>query len=147
MKVIRMAVTMLALALSTLSWAQTKGSDVVVDALDNPKSRVVLEAACAAAGIPLVHGAVRGRMAQVAVILPGEGTLSRLYAGHTNLCDLTVEELRTVKSCLSFTPPFAACMEVSEAMKLLLGQERGVGAGRVMLFDLATMRPPLCIEV
>ena len=40
MKVIRLAVTMLALALSMPSWAQTKGSDVVVD-YNNPKKYIV----------------------------------------------------------------------------------------------------------
>ena len=42
MKVIRLAVTMLALALSMPSWAQTKGSDVVVD-YNNPKKYIVGE--------------------------------------------------------------------------------------------------------
>ena len=40
MKVIRLAVTMLALALSMPSWAQTKDSDVVVD-YNNPKKYIV----------------------------------------------------------------------------------------------------------
>ena len=40
MKVIRLAVTMLALTLSMPSWAQTKGSDVVVD-YNNPKKYIV----------------------------------------------------------------------------------------------------------
>ena len=40
MKVIRLAVTMLALALSMPSWAQTRGSDVVVD-YNNPKKYIV----------------------------------------------------------------------------------------------------------
>ena len=116
------------------------GADVVVDALDNPASRVVLEAACARAGIPLIHGAVRGKLAQVAVIYPGEGTLSRLYAGHTDLSTLPVEELRNLKSTLSFTPPLAAALEISEALKVLLGQPRGIAAGEVVLLDAETLR-------
>ena len=40
MKVIRMAVTMLALALTLPVWAQTKGADVVVD-YNNPKKYIV----------------------------------------------------------------------------------------------------------
>ena len=115
------------------------GADVVVDALDNPASRVVLEAACEGAGLVLVHGAVRGQLAQVAVIHPGEGTLARIYEGHTDLGGLDADALRTLKSTLSFTPPLAASLEVAEALKVLLGQERGIGAGELVLVDARRM--------
>ena len=115
-------------------------ADVVVDALDNPGSRVVLETACEKAGVVLVHGAVRGKLAQVAVIHPGEGTLSRLYAGHTDLGEVSRDELRSLKSTLSFTPPLAAALEISEALKAILDQPRGIAAGEVLLLDAQTLR-------
>ena len=87
----------------------------------------------------LVHGAVRGKLVHVAVVHPGEGTLSRLYGGHMDLGSLPADTLRSLKSTLSFTPPLAAAFEVSEALKVLLGQERGLGAGELLLVDAGAM--------
>ncbi|MBR2789342.1 MAG: HesA/MoeB/ThiF family protein [Eggerthellaceae bacterium] len=116
------------------------GCDVAVDALDNPVSRVDLERACAEAGVPLVHGAVRGRFVQAATVLPGEGTLGRLYGAAKMPGADNPGALRTLKSCLSLTPPLAMALEVSELLNLLLGRPRGIGAGKILLFDAATMR-------
>ena len=117
-----------------------EGCDVAVDALDNPVSRVDLERACEVAGIPMVHGAVRGRFLEAATILPGEGTLGRLYGAAKMPGADNPGALRTLKSCLSLTPPLAMALEVSELLNLLLGRPRGIGAGKILLFDAATMR-------
>ena len=116
------------------------GCDAAVDALDNPVSRVQLEAACEAAGVPLVHGAVRGRFVQAATVLPGEGTLARLYGSATMPGADNPDALRTLKSCLSITPPLAMGLEVSELLNLLTGRPRGIGAGELVLLDAATLR-------
>ena len=55
------------------------GCDVVVDACDNVETRLALEEAAEALGIPLVHGSVGGLYGQVAVVRPGDGLLARLY--------------------------------------------------------------------
>ena len=116
------------------------GCDAAVDALDNPVSRVQLEAACAEAGVPLVHGAVRGRFVQTATVLPGEGTLAKLYGSATMPGADNPDALRTLKSCLSITPPLAMALEVSELLNLLTGRPRGIAAGELVLLDAATLR-------
>ena len=116
------------------------GCDAAVDALDNPVSRVQLEAACAEAGVPLVHGAVRGRFVQAATVLPGEGTLARLYGSATMPGADNPDALRTLKSCLSVTPPLAMALEISELLNLLTGRPRGIAAGELALLDAATLR-------
>lgn len=113
-----------------------RGADVAVDALDNAASRVVLEAACAKVKVPLVHAAVRGKVAQLAVVHPGEMTLARLYqATGSWAADAASSEDVPPSSCLSFTPPLAASFEISEALKVMLEQERGIGSGEVLLVD------------
>ncbi len=112
------------------------GADVVVDALDNAAGRVTLEKVCKTVGVPLVHGAVRGKLVQAAVIYPGEGTLGRLYGAAPEVGELSPEAVRSVKSCLSFVPPLAAALEVSEALKVVLGQPRGIEAGVLRLLDI-----------
>ena len=57
------------------------GCDLVMDGLDNPRSRLILETHCESLGVPIVHGAIRGWNAQVAVCPPGSGLLHRLYSG------------------------------------------------------------------
>ena len=55
------------------------GHDLALDALDSPAARRILASACRQAGIPLVHGAIRGWYAQAAVILPDSGMMEQLY--------------------------------------------------------------------
>lgn len=55
------------------------GHDLALDALDSPTARRILASACRQAGIPLVHGAIRGWYAQAAVILPDSGMMEQLY--------------------------------------------------------------------
>ncbi len=105
------------------------GHDLALDALDNAPARLVLEDACARAGIPLVHGAIEGWSAQVAVVPPGSGALRRLYGARTSPGG---------KSSLAFTPALCAALQTAEAVKLLLGRETAL-AGKLLLADLKRM--------
>ncbi len=93
-----------------------KGHDLVVDALDNIETRLVLEKACEKEEIPLVHGAIGGWYGQVAVIFPGDRVLEKLYGDQTE--GGIEKELGTP----AFTPPVVASIQVAEAMKVLLGR-------------------------
>ena len=90
-----------------------KGHDVIIDALDNVKTRLLLEKIADGLGIPLVHGAVKEWNAQVCVVFPGDHTLAMLYPK-----DLEFER----PSVLSFTPAFCAALQASEAAKVLLNK-------------------------
>ena len=79
-------------------------SGLVMDGLDNPRSRLILETHCESLGVPIVHGAIRGWNAQVAVCPPGSGLLHRLYSG---------VEPPANKSSLSFTAAFCAALRAS----------------------------------
>jgi len=105
------------------------GHDLALDALDSAPARLTLEDACARAGIPLVHGAIEGWSAQVAVVPPGSGALRRLYGIRTSPGG---------KSSLSFTPPLCAALQTAEAVKLLLGREAPL-TGKLLLADLKRM--------
>jgi len=90
-----------------------KDHDVIIDALDNIKTRLLLEKIADSLGLPLVHGAVKEWNAQVSVVFPGDFTLARLYPEN-------VEFERP--SVLSFTPAFCASIQASEAVKVLLNK-------------------------
>jgi molybdopterin/thiamine biosynthesis adenylyltransferase len=89
---------------------------VVVDALDNMKTRKMVEAHCKSLGIPMVHGAIAGWYAQIATIIPGDDLLCKIYPeGVEQGIELEIGNP-------SFTPALAASIEVSEVIKLLFNK-------------------------
>ena len=106
-----------------------RGVDLALDALDNVDTRLVLADACAAAGIPLVHGAVSGFCAQASVVLPGSDLLRRIYPD-------TADPAR--KTVLSPAVAFCAAVQAAEAVKLLCARPSAL-AGRLLWADLETM--------
>ncbi len=95
------------------------GANLVVDALDNVPSRLDLEAAVEALGVPLVHGAVAGYMGQVTTSLPGDGVLSRLYSQGA----VPPRGVETSLGNPAATPMLVAAWELAEAVKILCGEE------------------------
>jgi molybdopterin/thiamine biosynthesis adenylyltransferase len=91
-----------------------KGHDVIIDALDNIKTRLLLEKTADDLGIPLIHGAVEEWSSQVCTIFPGDLTLSMLYSANREF---------EKPSVLSFTPAFCASIQAAEAVKVLLNKE------------------------
>ena len=103
------------------------GCDLVIDALDNVETRLLLEDVCAAENVWLIHGAVSGWSLQAGVCPPGAGMLHKLYDGGKKEGDIPGGIAMTVFACASF--------EVSEAIKLLL-KRPGALTGRLLFFDL-----------
>lgn len=90
------------------------GHQVIIDALDNIPSRLVLQDACQELKLPLVHGAIAGWYGQVTTIFPGEATLSKIYG--KDIAKGAEKELGNP----SFTPALIASIEVSEVVKILI---------------------------
>ena len=107
-----------------------RGSDLAFDALDSIQARLALENACAAEGIALVHGAVRGWSMQAAVVPPGSGMLARIYANASEPEGSTV---------LPFTPACCAAVQCAQASSLLLGRPCEL-FGKLLTADLLTMQ-------
>jgi len=105
---------------------------VVLDGLDTIAARQWLAAACRAAGVPLVHGAVLGNFGQVATLLPGDPVdLARIYP-----TEALAEGPREV---LAPAVTLVASLQVQEAVRLLLGQPPAYH-GRLAHFDGITGR-------
>lgn len=103
------------------------GHDLVLDALDSPAARRILASACRQAGIPLVHGAIRGWYAQAAVILPDSGMMEQLYPADAPAAP--------DQGSLSPTVGLCAAIQAGEAVKLLCGRPSPL-AGRLLWVDL-----------
>ncbi len=91
-------------------------ADVAVDALDSVPVRLLLQKAAARRGIPLVHGAIAGYLAQVTTVLPGDVGLHRFYRA-----DAPAHGVETKLGNPAATPMFCAALEVHEVVKCLLG--------------------------
>lgn len=99
--------------------------DCIVDATDNIAARLMLEKVGEILNIPIIHGAIDGFFGHVAVVKPGEKTLSKLYANKGN----------TAGPTLSFVPSIIASIEVSQMAKLLCC-DKTLGKGELLMVDL-----------
>lgn len=90
------------------------GHHVIVDALDNIPSRMVLQDLCEALNIPFVHGAIAAWYGQVSTIFPGDKTLHKIYP------DAQTKGIETQMGNPSFTPALVASIEVGEVIKILI---------------------------
>lgn len=91
-----------------------QGCDLMFDCLDNIASRLFLEQQMDHWRIPLVHGAIGGWYAQMAVLAPGSRLLTMVYSGHR-------EGIEQKLGNPPFAPTFTAGWMVAEGIKLLLG--------------------------
>jgi molybdopterin/thiamine biosynthesis adenylyltransferase len=93
------------------------GAALAIDALDTVSSRLALQRACAALGIPMVHGAIAGDCGQVMTVFPGDVGLEALYASGE---DRGVE---VVEGNPPTTPALVASVQAQEAVKIICGGE------------------------
>lgn len=118
-----------------LTWDNARdilsGHDLVMDGLDSGAARRLLQHFCARLDIPLVHGAVEGWGVQISVVYPGDDTLSRLYP----------EGSPGSKPGGTLAPvvAFAAALQVSEALKVLLDTAEPL-RGKILFADLLSNR-------
>ncbi|HQC54717.1 MAG TPA: ThiF family adenylyltransferase [Clostridia bacterium] len=104
-----------------------KDVDCVVDATDNVTTRRLLEKFGEAYSIPIIHGAIDGMYGHVAVVRPGDKTITKLYR----------VEVRKPGKTFSFVPSLIASIQVSQMTKLLSGG-RTLRKGELLIVDFAT---------
>lgn len=100
---------------------------VVIDALDNIKTRFVLQKYCETLNIPLIHGAISGWYGQVSTIYPGDNNLEYIYKYK--------KEIDNKLGNPSFTPGLVASIQVSETIKVLLNKGE-ILRNKVLFIDL-----------
>ncbi len=93
-----------------------EGLDIVIDALDNIPSRILVEKTCKDLKIPLVHGSIGGFYGQVATIFPGDDTLKKIYRGKES------GGIEEIQGNLSFMAGLIASIQAGEVVKLITGK-------------------------
>ena len=89
--------------------------DVVIDALDSAEAKLLLEKMCSIFEVPMVHGAIEGWFGQVTTVFPGNDTLRLIYGDGGNVSQKLGNP--------SFSPAMVASVQVSEAIKIMLGMD------------------------
>jgi adenylyltransferase/sulfurtransferase len=108
-----------------------RGSNVVVDAMDNWKTRFILNEGCVRERIPLVHAGISSWNGQMTTIFPGKGPCLRcLISG-------SPPEIKPFP-VLGATPGVFAMLQVMEVIKLLTGLGNPL-IGKLLIFDGESM--------
>jgi len=108
-----------------------KGFDVVIDGLDNFKTRFVLNAACVRQKIPFIHAGVNGLLGQITTIVPGKTPCLACIYSTPPVSEETVP-------VFGVTPALMASLQVMEAIKLIAGFGETF-QGRMLYFNGESM--------
>ncbi|MBW2049721.1 MAG: HesA/MoeB/ThiF family protein [Deltaproteobacteria bacterium] len=127
-----------------------KGSDVVVDALDNIPARFVVEDAARSLGIPMVHGALAGLEGQLMTVFPEDPGIKRLYGTVPGEVDKS-KSPEAILGVPTLMPSFIATLQATEVVKIILGRGRllrdvmvhvDLEEGKMMEFALLSTQSP-----
>jgi adenylyltransferase/sulfurtransferase len=100
-----------------------RGCQVIVDATDNYETRYLLNDASLELGIPWIYGAVVGSYATTMTILPGRTPcLACVFPHPPQGLHETCDTVGVISPAVSW----AAAVQVTEALKLLVGRQDGL---------------------
>ena len=91
-----------------------KGAHIIIDGMDNFETRFILNSACVAEGIPLIHAGIYGLSGEITTIIPGKTPcLACIFP--------RVPQKQETFPVFGVTPALMAILQVMEAIKLLAG--------------------------
>lgn len=129
-------------------------SDLVIDALDNLVSRIILSRCALEFGIPFIHGAIHGTMGQLCVFNNKTPTYEELFNLPSANKELTPEVIKEVLKLSQDVPPvlgpvpnIVGCLQASEAFKIITGKGKVILAPKVLNFDLMRECPFSVVEL
>ena len=123
------------------------GCNVVVDALDNIATRVIVSRKASGKAmenrIPYIHGAIHGTMGQVCIFLSNTKSYEEMFGLPSLGKELTPEVIESLKKVVSGVPPaigptpnLVGCLEAMEAFKIITGIGKVTVAPKILTFDL-----------
>jgi adenylyltransferase/sulfurtransferase len=104
----------------------TKGHDIIIDAMDNFPTRFLLNRAALKHGIPFIHASVWGLEGRITTVVPGKTPCLECVFPHA-----PPKELFPI---LGATPGVLGCLQVTEAVKVILGIGKTL-EGRLLMYD------------
>ena len=120
-----------------------KGSQIVIDALDNLLTRIIVSRCSETLDIPFIHGAIHGTMGQVTVFNRSTPSYEQLFKLPSQGKELTEEIISKISNLSKEVPPvigpvpnIVGCIQAFEAVKLITSKGSSIMAPRVLMFDL-----------
>ena len=121
-----------------------KDTDIVIDAMDNVLTRVIISRAAKKEKIPFIHGAIHGTLGQITVFLSNSDkdyeTMFNLPSQGKDLTEDVIEALENVTSgvppVIGPTPNLIGCLQAMEAFKIMTGIGKVIVAPKILTFDL-----------
>ena len=121
-----------------------EGVDIVIDALDNVLTRVIVSRKAKEKGIPYIHGAIHGTLGQITVFMPESKKnyeeMFNLPSAGKELSDDVIESLKNVTSgvppVIGPTPNLIGCLEAFEAYKIITSIGKVTESPNILTFDL-----------
>ncbi|MTK63724.1 MAG: HesA/MoeB/ThiF family protein [Methanobacterium sp.] len=120
-----------------------EGSSIVVDALDNLKTRIITSRKAMELKVPFVHGAIHGTMGQVTTFTnetPNYEETFRLNSSGKELSEDVFNEVsklaKEVPPVIGPVPNIVGCLQSFEVVKILTGKGNIIMAPEVLIFDL-----------
>lgn len=130
-----------------------EGSNVVVDALDNLKARIITSRKAIELGIPFVHGAIHGTMGQITSFTTETPNYEECFRLNSCGKDLTEKVFKEVSKLAKEVPPvigpvpnIVGCLQSFEVVKILTGKGNVITAPEVLIFDLLKKEPFSVVE-
>ncbi|MCE5213755.1 MAG: HesA/MoeB/ThiF family protein [Methanobacterium sp.] len=125
-----------------------KDSAVLIDALDNLISRILVSRNAFELDMPFIHGAVHGTMGQITTFTRDTPEYEELFKLPSYNKDLTEDVVDRIQK-LNLNPPpvigpvpnLLGCLQSFEAVKLLIDKGQVLMAPEVLMFDLLKKEP------
>ena len=118
-------------------------SNIVIDALDNVLTRVIVSRKARELKIPFVHGAIHGSLGQITVFLANTKSYEEMFALPSLNRDLDEDTINDLKNIASGAPPvfgptpnLIGCLQAMEAYKIITGIGKVTVAPEILTFDL-----------
>ena len=118
-------------------------TDIVIDALDNVLTRVIVSRKASQYRIPFIHGAIHGTRGQITVFLSNTKSYEEMFNLPSLGKELDEEVIEDLKNVTSGTPPaigptpnLIGCLEAMEAYKIITGIGKVIVAPKILTFDL-----------
>ena len=120
-----------------------KDSRIVIDALDNVLTRVIVSRKAREYRIPFIHGAIHGTLGQITTFLPNTKSYEEMFnlpSLGKELSDEVVESLKNVTTgpppVIGPVPNLVSCLQAMEAYKIITGLGKVTVSPKLLTFDL-----------
>lgn len=122
-------------------------SDIIIDAVDNLVTRIIVSRYAKKNNIPFVHGAIHGTMGQMTVFNPeNDIDYETMFGLPSKGKELSEEVLEDISKLTSGVPPvigpnpnIIGCLQAMEAYKLITGIGEVIEAPKLLTYDLLNL--------